>query len=82
MEIVASLPNVFEAESDAQRGRNTYDATIAILRKLNERGYGNDGIHVLDLVFNPQEPVLPPVPVSYTHLARRAASRTPSGQSG
>ena len=52
VEIVASLPNVFEAESDAQRGRNTYDATIAILRKLNERGYGNDGIHVLDLVLD------------------------------
>lgn len=71
VEIVASLPNVFEAESDAQRGRNTYDATIAVLRKLNERGYGNDGIHVLDLVFNPQEPVLPPVQDDVEAMYRR-----------
>lgn len=71
VEVVASLPNVFEAESDAQRGRNTYDATISMLKKLNERGYGSDGIHVLDLVFNPQEPILPPIQEDLEAMYRR-----------
>lgn len=60
VELVASLPNVFAAQADAQRGRHTYGASLTVLRALNERGYGRDGIHRLDLVFNPQEPVLPP----------------------
>lgn len=60
IEVVASLPNVFAAQADAQRGRRSYDSSLAVLRRLNEQGYGRDGVHVLDLVFNPQEPVLPP----------------------
>ncbi len=60
VEVAASLPNVFAAQAEDQRGKHTYDASLAVLRKLNERGYGRDGVHVLDLVFNPQQPVLPP----------------------
>lgn len=71
VEVVASLPNVFAAESDAQRGRNTYDATIDMLRLLNERGYGVDREHVLDVVFNPQEPVLPPLQEDLEDMYRR-----------
>lgn len=71
VEVVASLPNVFEAESDAQRGRNTFDATIDMLRVLNERSYGRDGRHVLDVVFNPQEPVLPPLQDDLEAMYRR-----------
>ena len=71
VELVASLPNVFEAESDAQRGRKTFDATLEMLRKLNERGYGIDKRHVLDVVFNPQEPVLPPEQERLEDLYRR-----------
>lgn len=71
VEVVASLPNVFEAESDAQRGRNTYDVTIEMLRELNRRGYGCDGVHILDVVFNPQEPILPPLQEDVEEMYRR-----------
>ncbi len=71
VELVASLPNVFAAQADAQRGARTYDASIAVLRQLNERGYGRDGVHVLDVVFNPQEPVLPPVQAEVEEMYRR-----------
>lgn len=71
IEVVASLPNVFEAESDAQRGRNTYDVTLQMLRELNRRGYGCDGTHILDVVFNPQEPILPPLQEDTEKMYRR-----------
>ncbi len=61
IEIVASLPNVFAAQVEVQRGKHTYDESLDVLKKLNERGYGHDGVHVLDLVFNPQEPIFPPL---------------------
>ncbi len=71
VKVVASLPNVFKAESDAQRGKNTYDATIDMLRTLNKRGYGCDGAHVLDVVFNPQEPILPPLQKDIEEMYRK-----------
>ncbi len=71
VELVVSLPNVFEAEADAQRGRNTYDVTLELLRELNRRGYGVDGTHILDVVFNPQEPVLPPLQEDLEAMYRR-----------
>lgn len=71
IEVVGSLPNVFAAQADAQRGRHVYDETLEVLRMLNERGYGRDGIHVLDVVFNPQEPVLPPVQSDLEAMYRR-----------
>ncbi|WP_221898932.1 arsenosugar biosynthesis radical SAM (seleno)protein ArsS [Gordonibacter massiliensis (ex Traore et al. 2017)] len=60
VEVVASLPNVHDAQAEQQRGGGTFDPSIEVLRELNARGYGRDGEHVLDLVFNPQWPVLPP----------------------
>lgn len=71
VEVVGSLPNVFAAQADLQRGRRTYDRTIEVLRQLNARGYGRDGVHRLDLVFNPQEPVLPPLQADVEALYRR-----------
>lgn len=71
VEVVGSLPNVFAAQADLQRGRRTYDRTLAVLRQLNERGYGRDGRHRLDLVFNPQEPVLPPLQEDVEAVYRR-----------
>lgn len=71
VEVVGSLPNVFAAQADLQRGRRTYDRTIEVLRQLNAKGYGRDGVHRLDLVFNPQEPVLPPLQADVEALYRR-----------
>lgn len=71
VELVASLPNVFAAQADAQRGRRAHDTSLAVLRALNERGYGRDGAHVLDVVFNPQEPVLPPEQAAVEEVYRR-----------
>lgn len=71
IEIVASLPNVFAAQADAQRGRRAFDGTLAVMHALNERGYGRDGAHVLDVAFNPQEPVLPPEQDKLEEMYRR-----------
>ena len=44
-----------------QRGRGTFDATIAVLQKLNGLGYGHEGSPLrLNLVYNPVGPHLPP----------------------
>lgn len=61
VEIVASLPCYLESNVDSQRGRGVFDASIRSLQKLNALGYGRDesGL-VLNLVYNPQGPSLPP----------------------
>ena len=59
--IVASLPCYLEENVKAQRGKNVYWPSIRGLQKLNQLGYGKAGSGlVLDLVYNPQGPVLPP----------------------
>ena len=59
--IVASLPCYSQQNVDKQRGAGVFDKSIRGLQKLNALGYGReDGALVLDLVFNPQGPVLPP----------------------
>jgi radical SAM/Cys-rich protein len=61
VEIVASLPCYTEELVDRQRGSGVYRASIRALQKLNALGYGapESGL-VLDLVYNPQGPSLPP----------------------
>jgi radical SAM/Cys-rich protein len=61
VEVVASLPCYLEANVDAQRGKGVFDKSIEGLRRLNAVGYGNPrtGL-VINLVFNPQGPSLPP----------------------
>ncbi|NNJ95440.1 MAG: radical SAM/Cys-rich domain protein [Halobacteria archaeon] len=61
VKIVASLPCYLKENVEAQRGDGTFDDSLAALRRLNELGYGKPGSgRVLDLVYNPQGPVLPP----------------------
>jgi len=46
---------------DRQRGEGVFDKSIAALQQLNALGYGVPGTgKVLNLVYNPQGPVLPP----------------------
>jgi radical SAM/Cys-rich protein len=61
VEIVASLPCYSLENVDKQRGKGTFDKSIAALQKLNSLGYGKSGTGLtLNLVFNPQGAVLPP----------------------
>ena len=58
VEICASLPCYLEGNVETQRGKGVYEASIRALRVLNALGYGDD--LVLNLVYNPVGPVLPP----------------------
>lgn len=61
IEVVASLPCYSAANVDRQRGDGVFDKSIRALRQLNALGYGRpDSGLVLNLVYNPQGPVLPP----------------------
>ncbi len=61
VEITASLPCYTEDLVDRQRGKGVYEKSIAGLVRLNALGYGKDGSGlVLNLVYNPQGPSLPP----------------------
>jgi len=59
--IVASLPCYLSENVDRQRGDGVFERSLQVLRQLNELGYGTPGSgRLLDLVFNPQGPQLPP----------------------
>ncbi|GAA5316152.1 MAG: arsenosugar biosynthesis radical SAM protein ArsS [Candidatus Pelagadaptatus aseana] len=58
--IVASLPCYEEDNVNQQRGKGVYQASIEALQRLNALGYGRDSELVLDLVYNPGGPFLPP----------------------
>jgi radical SAM/Cys-rich protein len=66
VEVVASLPCYSLENVDKQRGKGVFDKSIAGLQKLNALGYGK--VHddkpgsdlLLNLVYNPQGPSLPP----------------------
>jgi radical SAM/Cys-rich protein len=60
VDIVASLPCYMEENVDAQRGNGTFLASLAALKELNSLGYGTPNGPMLDLVFNPAGPMLPP----------------------
>ncbi|HEX6362712.1 MAG TPA: arsenosugar biosynthesis radical SAM (seleno)protein ArsS [Albitalea sp.] len=61
VEVVASLPCYLEDNVDRQRGKGTFDASIRALQRLNALGYARAGTGlVLNLVYNPQGPSLPP----------------------
>lgn len=57
--LVASLPCYTADNVDKQRGRGTYDGSVAALRLLNDVGYGREARLPLDLVYNPGGPSLP-----------------------
>lgn len=61
VEVVASMPCYLEDNVDRQRGKGVFDASIRALQRLNGLGYGRPGSGlVLNLVYNPQGPSLPP----------------------
>ena len=61
VEVIASLPCYTEELVDRQRGKGVYERSIAGIRTLNALGYATPGSGlVLDLVYNPQGPNLPP----------------------
>jgi radical SAM/Cys-rich protein len=61
VEVTASLPCYSMANVDRQRGEGVFEKSIAALRALNTLGYGRErGELILNLVYNPQGPSLPP----------------------
>jgi radical SAM/Cys-rich protein len=63
--ITASLPCYSVENVDKQRGDGVFDKSIRALQLLNSLGYGDEGSELeLNLVYNPQGPVLPPGQVS------------------
>jgi radical SAM/Cys-rich protein len=61
VEITASMPCYTEELVDRQRGKGVYQRSIEGLKRLNALGYGASGSGlVLNLVYNPQGPSLPP----------------------
>ena len=61
VEVTASLPCYSPANVDRQRGDGVFERSIAGLRQLNALGYGDGRSgRVLNLVYNPQGPSLPP----------------------
>ena len=72
VEITASLPCYLEENVDAQRGKGVFDTSVRALQHLNELGYGQPGSGLeLNLVYNPQGPVLPPPQASLEADYRR-----------
>ena len=52
--LVASFPSLNQSQTDSQRGKNIFQASISMLRKLNAVGYGLEGTGLeLNLVSNP-----------------------------
>jgi radical SAM/Cys-rich protein len=61
VELVCSLPCYSQENVDKQRGKGTFDSSIRALQRFNEVGYGRaeSGL-ILNLVYNPVGPHLPP----------------------
>ena len=61
VEVTASLPCYTEKNVEAQRGKGVFAKSIEALQWLNRLGYGQPGTgRVLNLVYNPLGPSLPP----------------------
>jgi len=61
VKIIASLPCYSEAGVDGQRGKGTYNKTMAVLKKLNSLGYGREGSGLeIDIMFNPAGAAIAP----------------------
>lgn len=60
VEVVASLPCYQEQNVDKQRGKGTFQQSIEALKWLNDLGYGKKKELMLNLVYNPVGPHLPP----------------------
>lgn len=75
VELVCSLPCYSQENVDKQRGKGTFEASIRALQRLNEMGYGEpqSGL-LLNLVYNPVGPHLPPPQADLEHDYRRILS--------
>ena len=72
VEITASLPCYLEENVDQQRGKGVFTSSLAGLRQINALGYGQPGSGlILNLVYNPIGPVLPPDQFSLEAAYRR-----------
>jgi radical SAM/Cys-rich protein len=61
VELIASMPCYLKENVDRQRGNGVYEASVRVLEKLNRLGYGlKDSGLLLNLVYNPLGPFLPP----------------------
>ncbi|HWU67755.1 MAG TPA: arsenosugar biosynthesis radical SAM (seleno)protein ArsS [Stenotrophobium sp.] len=61
VEVISSLPYYQEYFTDAQRGDGVFQKSLEGIRRLNAQGYGIDGSGLLlNLVYNPVGPYLPP----------------------
>jgi radical SAM/Cys-rich protein len=60
VEIIASMPCYLKDNVDRQRGKGVFETSIRVLQRLNALGYGGLTGLVLNLVYNPQGPSLPP----------------------
>lgn len=59
--VIASMPCYQQRNVDAQRGKDAYARSIRGLLDLNAQGYGKSSTGlVLNLVYNPDEAILPP----------------------
>lgn len=60
VELVTSLPGLDEQKTDRQRGAGVFRKIVAVMRLLNERGYGTPGSGLrLSVVHNPTGAYLP-----------------------
>ncbi len=61
VQITASLPCYLQENVDKQRGKGVFEKSIIALKSLNSYGYGiKDTGLILNLVYNPNGPQLPP----------------------
>jgi radical SAM/Cys-rich protein len=61
VEVISSLPYYQQFFTDAQRGSGVFGKSIEAMKRLNAKGYGVEGSGlVLNLVYNPVGPYLPP----------------------
>lgn len=60
VEVIASLPGDTGASVSLVRGRGAFSKSLRVLRRLNDRGYGTNGL-ILHLVYNPPGAALAPL---------------------
>jgi radical SAM/Cys-rich protein len=73
VEVVSSLPFYQEFFTDKQRGHGVFEKSIESLRRLNKVGYGKSGSGlILNLVYNPVGPFLPPAQAALEGDYKRA----------
>ena len=72
VEVIASMPCYLQENVEAQRGKGVYAKSIEALQWLNRLGYGRPGTGlVLNLVYNPGGPSLPPAQKSLEEAYRQ-----------